>query len=100
LRQRYREGQEDQLGTLGLVVNVIVLWNTIYMDAVLQQLRREGYGGVSPNPRNFRWRLPRGSISPEVLEPIWSEFGIAGGVLDVAVPQVMLDRPRVLPVVG
>jgi TnpA family transposase len=43
LRQRYREGQEDQLGTLGLVVNVIVLWNTIYMDAVLQQLRREGH---------------------------------------------------------
>ena len=29
LRQRYREGQEDQLGTLGLVVNVIILWNTI-----------------------------------------------------------------------
>ena len=28
LRQRYREGQEDQLGALGLVVNVIVLWNT------------------------------------------------------------------------
>jgi hypothetical protein len=30
LRQRYREGQEDQLGALGLVVNMIVLWNTIY----------------------------------------------------------------------
>ena len=43
LRQRYREGQEDQLGTLGLVVNVIVLWNTIYMEAALNQLRREGY---------------------------------------------------------
>ena len=26
LRQRYREGQEDQLGALGLVLNVIVLW--------------------------------------------------------------------------
>jgi TnpA family transposase len=25
LRQRYREGQEDQLGALGLVVNIIVL---------------------------------------------------------------------------
>jgi TnpA family transposase len=25
LRQRYREGQEDQLGGLGLVVNIIVL---------------------------------------------------------------------------
>ncbi len=42
LRQRYREGQEDQLGALGLVVNIIALWNTIYMDAALQQLRKEG----------------------------------------------------------
>lgn len=43
LRQRYREGQDDQLSALGLVVNVIVLWNTIYMDAALNQLRAEGY---------------------------------------------------------
>lgn len=43
LRQRYREGQEDQLGALGLVVNIIILWNTIYMDAALEQLRKEGF---------------------------------------------------------
>jgi TnpA family transposase len=43
LFQRYREGQEDQLSALGLVVNMIVLWNTLYMDAVLDQLRVEGY---------------------------------------------------------
>ena len=43
LRQRYREGQEDQLGTLGLVVNMIVLWNTIYMTEALKQLKRQGY---------------------------------------------------------
>jgi len=43
LRQRYREGQEDQLGALGLVLNMIVLWNTIYLEAVLNQLRKEGY---------------------------------------------------------
>ena len=43
LRQRYREGQEDQLGALGLVVNLVVLWNTIYMDMALDQLRAEGY---------------------------------------------------------
>ena len=43
LRQRYREGQEDQLGALGLVVNAIILWNTIYMDAALDQLRVEGF---------------------------------------------------------
>jgi TnpA family transposase len=43
LRQHYREGQEDQLDALGLVLNVIVLWNTIYMDAALTQLRLEGH---------------------------------------------------------
>ncbi|MGF6604885.1 TnpA family transposase [Paraburkholderia sp. GAS448] len=42
LHQRYREGQEDQLNALGLVINMIVLWNTIYMDAILTQLRNEG----------------------------------------------------------
>ncbi|MBV9085683.1 MAG: Tn3 family transposase [Acidobacteriaceae bacterium] len=43
LRQRYREGQEDQLGALGLVINVIVLWNTLYINAALQQLEAEGF---------------------------------------------------------
>ena len=43
LRQRYQQGQEDQLNALGLVVNVIVLWNTLYLDAVLAALRAEGY---------------------------------------------------------
>jgi TnpA family transposase len=42
LRQRYREGQEDQLGALGLVVNAIVLWNTLYIEAALTQMRAEG----------------------------------------------------------
>lgn len=43
LRQHYREGQEDQLGALGLVLNMIVLWNTLYMEAALHQLRAQGY---------------------------------------------------------
>ena len=43
LRQRYREGQEDQLGALGLVINAIVLWNTRYQDAALDHLRRDGH---------------------------------------------------------
>ncbi|MEE9146074.1 MAG: Tn3 family transposase [Candidatus Tectomicrobia bacterium] len=47
LRQRYREGQEDQLGALGLVVNAIVLWNTLYMESALKQLCNEG-GAVNP----------------------------------------------------
>jgi hypothetical protein len=42
IRQRYREGQEDQLGALGLVVNVLVLWNTLYTEAALNHLRSRG----------------------------------------------------------
>jgi hypothetical protein len=33
---------EDQLGALGLVVNVLVLWTTLYMDRALAQLRAQG----------------------------------------------------------
>ena len=33
---------EDQLGALGLVVNVMMLWTTLYMDRALDQLRGLG----------------------------------------------------------
>jgi len=35
LRQHYRERQDDKLGALGLVLNMIVLWNSLYMQAAL-----------------------------------------------------------------
>uniref|UniRef100_UPI002B254CDD Tn3 family transposase n=1 Tax=Klebsiella pneumoniae TaxID=573 RepID=UPI002B254CDD len=41
-RKRYREGQEDQLGALGLVTNAVVLWNTLYMQEALSHLRSAG----------------------------------------------------------
>lgn len=40
IRQPYREGQEDQLSALGLVANVIILWNTLYMDSAVKYLQR------------------------------------------------------------
>jgi TnpA family transposase len=43
IRKRYRDGQEEQLTALGLVTNAVVLWNTIYMEAALEQLRAEGF---------------------------------------------------------
>ena len=47
LRQRYREGMEDQLSALGLVVNAVVLWNTRYLQQALEQWQEtEGI----PNP--------------------------------------------------
>ncbi len=33
------DGQEDQLGALGLVLNAAVLWTTRYLDAAVEQLR-------------------------------------------------------------
>lgn len=40
IRKSYREGQEDQLGALGLITNAVVLWNTIYMQEALSHLRK------------------------------------------------------------
>ena len=42
IRKRYREGQEDQLNALGLVTNAVVLWNTLYIEAALKQLKARG----------------------------------------------------------
>jgi TnpA family transposase len=57
LRQRYREGQEDQLGALGLVLNIIVLWNTVYMNAAIEALRAQG---VSVAPEDIARLSPFG----------------------------------------
>jgi len=46
LRQRYREGMEDQLGALGLVVNAVVLWNTRLQQALVEHQDTEG----APDP--------------------------------------------------
>lgn len=53
LRQAYREGQEDQLGALGLVLNAIVLWNTRYMDAALRKLRADGVEVLDEDVERF-----------------------------------------------
>jgi hypothetical protein len=62
LYQRYREGQEDQLSALSLVVNMIVLWNTLYIDTALDQLRAEGYSCSWRTKQGFRPSSTRSSI--------------------------------------
>ena len=42
VRKRYREGQEDQLGALGLVVNAVCLFNSLYLDESVRHLRNDG----------------------------------------------------------
>ncbi|WP_409468684.1 Tn3 family transposase [Streptomyces sp. HC307] len=43
LRQKYKEGQEDQLSVLGLVLNTCILWNSVYIQEAVNQLRAEGH---------------------------------------------------------
>jgi TnpA family transposase len=43
IQQAYRDGQEDQLASLGLVLNAVALWVTRYLDAALTQLRAQGH---------------------------------------------------------
>jgi len=43
LYHRYERGLENQLGALGLVLNCVVLWTTVYLDAAVRQLRTQGY---------------------------------------------------------
>ena len=34
---------EDQLGALGLILNTITLWNTVYLDHAINRLTAAGY---------------------------------------------------------
>lgn len=43
LKQRYRQGLEDQLGALGLVLNAVVWWNSLYIDAAVTRLRSDWF---------------------------------------------------------
>ena len=43
IRKRTQEDQLNQASCLNLVVNAIMVWNTVYIQAVLDQLRNEGY---------------------------------------------------------
>jgi TnpA family transposase len=43
ITRAYLTGMEDQLSALGLVLNCAVLWNTVYMNRALQQLRAQQY---------------------------------------------------------
>ncbi|MEV4018907.1 Tn3 family transposase [Nonomuraea angiospora] len=43
IHQACRDGMEDQLGSLGLVLNAIVLWTTHYIDAAVAQLQADSH---------------------------------------------------------
>ncbi|KAI9129999.1 Tn3 family transposase [Acaryochloris sp. CCMEE 5410] len=67
LRQRYQEGLENQAGCLTLVTNAIVVWNTVYLQAVLDYIERQGYEVTEENrarlsPARYEHINPHGKI--------------------------------------
>lgn len=42
IRSPLHQGQEEQLGALGLAMNAIVHWNAVYMQEALNQLTANG----------------------------------------------------------
>ena len=42
IRRKQEEELRSQAGCLNLVTNAVVTWNTVYMAAVIEQLRSEG----------------------------------------------------------
>jgi len=81
LRQSYREGQEDQLGALGLVLNVLVLWNTWYLDQALRHLQTSE---VIVDDADVAWLWSLGSV----------QFNMVGRYT-FAVPEIIQHRPFV-----
>ncbi|MEV6868773.1 Tn3 family transposase [Streptosporangium subroseum] len=50
LKRGYERGMEDQLGALGLGLNAIVYWNSLYIDAAVKKLAAGGMK-ISPEIR-------------------------------------------------
>ena len=43
IRKHQIEEQMNQAGCLNLVTNAVIVWNTVYINAVVNQLKEEGY---------------------------------------------------------
>src|SRR3954468_17188810 len=43
IRQNRDEAQINQVGCLKIFPNAVVLWTTVYLQAIIKQLRKEGY---------------------------------------------------------
>src|SRR6516162_8055173 len=47
-----------------------------------------------------RVRVPPSSVPPKILEPVGRHVGVPDRVLDVLVPEVVLQGPRVVAIIG
>ena len=57
LRKHYQVGQENQLDTLGIMLNIILLWQTVYTQAALDHHAANGH---HPDPADVARLSPLG----------------------------------------
>ena len=57
----------------------------------LYDVARRPCGAMDPAPRS--------SVPPKVLEPVGRHFGVSDGVLNVPVPEVVLEGARVVAII-
>jgi TnpA family transposase len=79
LRQPYHQGQEEQLGALGLIVNTIILYNTIYTQRALDHIASTT--GSEPRDEDI-----------ERLSPLGSDHTTLTGRYRVLLPAPLHDR--------
>ena len=79
LREPYRDGQEEQLNALGLIVNTIVLYNTIYTQRAIDHIA----AGTGSEPREE---------DIERLSPLSSEHITLTGRYRILLPAPLQDR--------
>jgi len=59
IRSPLQQGQEEQLGALGLALNIVVHWNAIYMQEAIRQIRETGMDAQDEDIRHISpltWR--------------------------------------------
>jgi hypothetical protein len=78
MRQRYGQGQEEQLGALGLIINAIVLHNTIYTQRALDHLTATG--------------LLIDDVDVERLSPLGSDHLTLTGRYRIVLAEALRDR--------
>ena len=89
LTRGYERGMEDQLSALGLGLNAITWWNSLYIDAAVKKLEAGGLG-ISPEIR--------ARLSPLVFEHInfhgfypFTRPDLGGGLRDLRSPGTSAD---------
>ncbi|MBE9045304.1 Tn3 family transposase [Pleurocapsales cyanobacterium LEGE 10410] len=68
IRQRQEEELTNQASCLNLITNAVVTWNTIYMEAAINQLRSEGHS-ISDEDINHLSPTRYGHVNPYGIYP-------------------------------